>query len=282
MKSKLAHSFKILTYVFALIGVAFTAVFFAMRFGLLNVRGTIAERNRSITGTASTTLPPSTPACTNGAKACEWNETPEWEVVKNGLAKDAALIQEVATLTNVDPRMIAAVVVPEQTRFFTAERDVFKRYFEPLKILGSLTKFSLGVSGIKQETAGDIEKFANDPTSPFYPGEDIAPLLAYTADADHDTELYARLTDAKDHRWQYLYTAAYIREIEAQWQKAGFDVTTKPEVIVTLFNIGFAHSVPKADPKAGGAGISTGGRLYAYGELGELFYHSAELRDTFN
>lgn len=278
MKSKFTHSFRILTYLFAVIGLAFTAVFFAMRFGLLNVRGTIAERNQSISGTALAALPPSTPACTNSTRACEWNETPEWAVVKAGLEKDAALIQEAAALTGTSPRMIAAVVVPEQTRFFTAERDVFKRYFEPLKILGSLTKFSLGVSGIKQETASDIEKHANDPESPFYPGEGIAELLAYKPGADHDAELYKRLTDDKDHRWQYLYTAAYIREIEAQWQKAGFDVSTKPEVIVTLFNIGFAHSMPKADPKAGGASISSGGHIYAYGELGALFYYSDELR----
>ncbi len=53
--------------------------------------------------------------------------------------------------------MIASVVVPEQTRFFTSNREVFKRYFEPLKILGSLSQFSLGVSGIKEDTAIQIE-----------------------------------------------------------------------------------------------------------------------------
>ena len=65
--------------------------------------------------------------------------------------------------------MIVATVAPEQIRFFTSNRESFKKYLEPLKILVSLSKFSLGVSGIKQETANKIEEYANNPTSPFYP-----------------------------------------------------------------------------------------------------------------
>ena len=281
MKKTLTLIFKILTYVFAVIGLVFTAVFFGMRFGLFNVKGAISTRNQSITGTTAQALPPSTPACTDKAATCDWTATPEWAVVSGGLEKDSSIIAQVSNETGVSSRMIAAVVVPEQTRFFTAERDVFKRYFEPLKILGSLTQFSLGVSGIKQATADDIEKYANDPTSQFYPGDGIAALIAYPAGVDHDTTLYLRLTNDKDHTYQYLYTAIYIKEIEAQWQKAGFDISQNPEVIVTLFNIGFAHSVPKADPLPGGAEISSGGVTYTYGELGADFYGSTQLLDAF-
>jgi hypothetical protein len=274
--------FRAATVIFAIIGLAFTAVFFGMRLELFNVRGSIGERNRFFTeATMKTAASVAPAACASTRKACAWNETPEWLVVEGGLRKDAALIARVSAETGISSRMIASVVVPEQTRFFTAERDVFKRYFEPLKILGSLTQFSLGVSGIKQETANNIEKYANDPTSEFYPGEAIAALLAYAPGADHDAELYARLTDSKNHYYQYLYTAAYIREIQAQWQSAGYDISTTPEAVVTLFNIGFAHSHPKADPAAGGATIMTGGTRYTYGELGALFYRSSELADIF-
>jgi hypothetical protein len=271
--------FKILTYTFAIIGLGFTAVFVGMRFGLFNVQGSIGARNSSITGGAKA-LPAGTPACVDKSTTCNWTETPEWAVVKGGLGKDAPLITKIAAQTGTSSRMIASVVVPEQTRFFTAEREVFKRYFEPLKILGSLSQFSLGVSGIKQDTAVRIEKYANDPTSEFHPGPGLAELITYAPNANHDTELYKRLTDAKDHTYQYIYTAIYIREIEAQWQKAGYDVTQSPEVIVTLFNIGFDHSKPNASPHPGGASITTGGKSYTYGELGAAFYHSVELTDV--
>lgn len=266
--------------IFALIGIAFTAVFIAMNFGLLNVRGSIGERNQFF-GTVATTTPVS--GCINKAQAkCDWSKTSEWEVIKGGLLKDEAIIARVSRETGVSERMIAAVVVPEQSRFFNDNREVFKRYFEPLKILGSLSQFSLGVSGIKEETAKKIEEYAASSTSPFYPGSIAASLLHYsTTTPTHDEALYARLTDAKNHYYSYLYTALYIREIGAQWQQAGFDVTQNPEVITTLFNIGFQNSHPKAHPDVGGATITVGGTQYTYGQLGARFYFSTELQDTF-
>ncbi len=282
MKKFFNIALKVLTVLFALIGLGFVGVFAAMEFGLLNVRGSIADRNSFFTGNASSTLPAQ--PCTESAfKTCNWNETPEWEVIKGGLIKDSPIIERVSKETGVSQRMIAAVVVPEQTRFFTSNREVFKRYFEPLKILGSLSQFSLGVSGIKEETAIQIEKQALDPNSSFYPGADIAALFSYSSTSTpHDEALYNRLTDAKDHYYSYLYTALYIKEIESQWKAAGFDVSQNPEAVVTLFNIGFQGSHPNATPKAAGAVITTGGKQYVYGQLGANFYHSNELSAFFS
>lgn len=272
--------------IFALIGLAFTLVFIGMHFGLLNVRGSSAERNSFFTdlieGKQGSDSPvatlPAIPCVDESVTVCNWNETPEWAVVAGGLAKDANIIHRVAGETNVSARLIASVVVPEQIRFFTSEREVFKRYFEPLKILGSLSQFSLGVSGIKQETANAIETYANDPTSPFYPGEKYAALIAYAPGADHDKELYERLTDAKNHYYSYLYTAIYLKEIEMQWERAGFPIDQKPEVVGTLFNIGFQASSPKANPVTAGAVITTGGKQYPFGQLSADFNNSLELR----
>ncbi len=296
MKRILKYSSVAVICLFALVGIAGTSVFVAMQYGLLNVRGTITERNASfgaipkITKTNATSTP-DTPAepVGNGCreslsqtKACEWNETAAWDVVKGGLTKDAAIINRVAAETGVPARMIAAAVVPEQTRFFTDNREVFKRYFEPLKILGTMSKFSLGVSGIKQDTAAKIEEYANTTTSPFYPGADIAPLLAYPASTtDTADELFKRLTDEKNHYYSYLYTAAYIKEITSQWAASGFDVSKRPDVLVTLFNLGFNASAPKDNPQVAGASITTGGHSYSFGYLGTLFYQSDELSDVF-
>ncbi|MGE5540946.1 MAG: hypothetical protein ACM3TU_01530 [Bacillota bacterium] len=267
--------------IFALVGIAFTAVFVGMQFGAFNVRGSIAERNAFFTGgkKVDAVVTPTQPCVDVSKTTCNWNETPEWKVVEGGLTKDAPVIERVAGETGVSARMIAAVVVPEQIRFFTAEREVFKRYFEPLKILGSLSQFSLGVSGIKQDTAVQIEQYANDPTSPFYPGDGYAALIAYAPGVDHDKELYNRLTDSKNHYYSYLYTALAIKEVEAQWEHAGFPIDDKPEVVATLFNIGFEASSPKANPQTAGASISTGGTGYPFGQLGADFYNSSELRD---
>lgn len=287
MNKHLKYALIAIVIVFAGIGLLFTGVFVAMQFGLLNVRGSILERNAFFTAststatTASTRTVPSKPCVDESTKTCAWNETPEWETVAGGLEKDAALIKRVSSETGVEARLIAAVVIPEQIRFFTAEREVFKRYFEPLKILGSLSQFSLGVSGIKQETARLVEQHANDPASPFYPGPDAARLLAYGNQNNKDAQLYARLTDEKDHYYSYLYTALYIKEVQAQWRDAGFPIDNDEDALITLFNIGFANSHPKADPLPGGAPITVGGRTYVFGELGGAFYRSDELLSEF-
>jgi hypothetical protein len=284
MKKFVRYAFFALVGLFALIGLLFTGVFFAMQFGLLNVQGSIAERNAFFAQFgAAPGAATSTPPCIDvGKTVCDWRDTPEWPVIAGGLTKDSGIIATVSKETGVPSRMIVAVVVPEQIRFFTSEREIFKRYFEPLKILGSLSQFSLGVSGIKQDTAYSIEAYAADPSSPFYPGPSVAPLLAYAASTTpQDAQLYDRLTDANNHYYSYLYTAIYIKEIESQWNAAGFNISNNPGVVVTLFNIGFQNSHPHANPLAGGAVITTGGQNYTYGELGQDFYDSGELTDLF-
>lgn len=280
---------------FAIIGLGTVGVYIGMQHDLLNVPGSIIERNAFFGRvpayvTTDNGDDVAIAEATNGCKPplsqqepCEWNETIYWDVVKGGLEKDAAVIQRVAAETGVEARMIAATVVPEQTRFFTDNRDVFKRYFEPLKLLGSMSQFSLGVTGIKQETARQIETYAQSTSSDFYPGDTIAPLLAYTETelADTDAALFTRLTNEKDHYYSYLYTAIYLKQITAQWQKAGYDVQQRPDVLVTLFNIGFAASVPKANPQVAGSRVTTGGQSYSFGYLGTLFYQSEELKDLF-
>ncbi|HEV8666889.1 MAG TPA: hypothetical protein VN665_03540 [Candidatus Paceibacterota bacterium] len=280
-KKYFLHVLRAIVVIFALIGVAFVAVYIAMQFGWLNVAGSIAERNAFFTGSATSTVP-AQPCVDTAFKTCDWDQTPEWQVISGGLTKDAPVIAQVSQETGVSERMIASVVVPEQTRFFTSNREVFKRYFEPLKILGSLSQFSLGVSGIKEETANMIEQNAASSTSIFYPGPGFAALFSYNGTTTpHDTALYNRLSDAKNHYYSYLYTALYIKEVESQWSRAGVDISQNPEAVVTLFNIGFQNSHPNANPQAGGAVITTGGKQYVYGQLGADFYHSDELTNVF-
>lgn len=272
--------FKVIVIIFALIGLVFTIVFLGMQVGAFNVKGANGARNISLGATS--TVPKPVNDCVDTTKTvCDWDKTVQWTTIKAALTKDASVIQDVSSKTGVDSRMIAATVIPEQLRYFTANRESFKKYFEPLKILGALSKFSLGVSGVKQETAVQIEKYANDSTSDFYPGDGIAALIAYPEGSSHDTVLFDRLTDEHNHYYSYLYTALYIKEIQSQWAKAGFDVSKQPEVPVTLFNVGFGASHPNATPRVAGSIITLGGAKYSFGQLGTLFYNSDELTDIF-
>ena len=77
-------------------------------------------------------------------------------------------------------------------------------------------------------------------------------------------------------------------ELPAGWETtafhpvdAGYDISDRPDILFTLFNVGFSQSVPKPNPVAGGSHINVGDRSYTFGAIGFDFYYSGELADAF-
>ena len=70
-----------------------------------------------------------------------------------------------------------------------------------------------------------------------------------------------------------------MKQIMNQWKNAGFPIDNRPDIIATLYNIGFIHSNP--NPASGGAPITVGGKTYSFGELAYNFYYSDELLNYF-
>lgn len=209
-----------------------------------------------------------------------WINTAEWQTMKEALAKDKEVIDRVSHTTGVPARLIAAQIVGEQLRLFHDNREVFKKFFQPLKILGNEVQFSLGVAGIKEDTAKQIEKNLTDRTAVTYLGSEYERLLDFKS-SDPDRERYERLTDPHDRYYSYLYTALFLKQIEKQWQTAGYDISERPEILATIFNLGFTKSLPKADPQVGGSEIEINGRSYTFGALSYEFFYSGELADEF-
>ena len=141
--------------------------------------------------------------------------------------------------------------------------------------------------GIKQDTARQIENNLKDPTSPWYIGANYEHILDYSTSTtsgtpvDQDTERFNRLTDEHNRYYSYLYGAILLKEIASQWQRAGFPISNRPEILATLFNIGFVNSKPNANPQVGGAEINIGTSTYSFGGLAGSFYYSDELINEF-
>ena len=210
----------------------------------------------------------------------DWILSREWQALRDALIKDQDSILKASQDSGVPARTIVSSVISEQFRFFTSNRESFKRYFEPLKLLGNGTKFSYGVAGVKIETAMQIEANLKDRNGKFYLGPEYENILDYTTQ-DSDAERLTRLTDTKNHYYSYLYTALFLKEIMHQWNQEGFNIDQRPEVLATLFNIGFYKSVPKANPEVGGSTITINDRDYTFGGLAFEFYYSGELSDIF-
>lgn len=217
-----------------------------------------------------------------GGNVITWMNGAEWDALKEAIVRDKALIVEAGRLTGVEPRLIVGCLIGEQIRLFNTNREAIKKYLGPVKVLNVQSQFSYGVNGIKLMTAKTIEEHLKDPKSEYYMGKRYEHLLDYTVTgAAQDDERYKRLVDYRNHLYSYLYTACILHQTMLQWKRAGYDISDRPDVLFTLFNVGFSQSVPKPDPVCGGSHIRIRDKVYTFGAIGFDFYYSGELAEDF-
>ncbi len=262
--------FLLLVYLFAAIGFFLVVGYLAVRFGFTNEAGIIDTQRESFLG-----------ANVIGSRlAGPWEQSEEWKVLEEAIRRDESVIVQAAADAGVSPRLIVSNLVAEQLRLFFTEREAYKQFFYPLKILGPQTQFSWGVMGMKEETAIPVENHLKDPASPFYLGPTYEHLLDFSTD-NIQTERFTRMTDQYDHYYSYLYAGLYLKQIQTQWKRAGHPIDERVDILATLYNIGFERSVPKANPQVGGAAIVLGSKTYSFGGLASEFYTSNLLTDIF-
>lgn len=262
--------FIILIVIFALIGIVTVGGFLAIEFGWTNTEGIIDSSSRFLRASAIQTA----------QETSIWANTPEWKTLAHAAAVDAPTINRAASQSGVSARLIVSQLVAEQLRLYNTDREIYKQIFQPLQILGVQSQFSWGVMGMKQDTAIAIEQHLISATSTWYLGSNYEHLLDFKT-TNQGTERFNRLIDEHDHFYSYLYTGLYLKQIISQWENAGFDISDRPEILSTLYNIGFSHSKPNANPSSGGAAIEVGGVTYSFGDLAAQFYYSNELISEF-
>ncbi len=213
----------------------------------------------------------------SGPNVFPWIDRPEWQTIAAATLKDSGSIAKAGQVADIEPRLIVASMIVEQLRLFNSEREVFKKFFEPLKILGNSNKISLGIMGIKEATAERIRANLKDQASSYYLGTDHAVALDFLSGS-----VYDQLTDeSNNHYNSYLYGALYLKQFIVQWQRAGYGIEYRPEILGTLFNVGFPQSKPNSAPRVGGSVIDVGEGQYSFGSLVYEFYYSGELTDNF-
>ena len=222
--------------------------------------------------------------------AFEWSNYEVWKSFCQAILKDKKAIDSAAQVTGVEARMIVMCLVGEQVRMFNSGRERFKQYVYPLTGVMLPNNRGYGVTSILEHTALQIERNLVDKTSKFYPGEyfykclnvkDSFPETIVDTIKAHRHKTIQRLINRKDHFYSYLYTAFLLRQYQAHWTKAGRDLSYRPEILGTLFNIGFHKSIPKKNPEVGGSSFTVGNKTYTFGGLCYEFYYSGELMDEF-
>lgn len=223
-----------------------------------------------------------------GLSAFEWMNVQEWKYFREAVEKDKQWIDSAAMVTGVEPRLIVACLVGEQVRLFNSRRERFKDYIAPLKSLALETNLSYGVTGIKESTAMKIENHLKDPNSIYYLGDEYSHLLDYDSLRSYSNNIndtmsvrLKRLVQFSNHYYSYLYTALYVKQINTQWTKAGFPLDNRPEILASLFNLGYQKSKPNKYPKAGGSEFKINDMDYTFGAVAYEFYYSGEMFELF-
>ncbi|MBI3458847.1 hypothetical protein HY061_01125 [Candidatus Azambacteria bacterium] len=268
MKLNFKTLVKILIILFALIGFILVFGYLAIRLGLTKTSGIIDNQTKNFLSN-----PKDYPVFPLA-------HTPEWIVFRQAVSKDKIIIEKISSEAGIPARMLIALLVPEQMRLFHSNRPLFKKIFEPLKLLGNQNQFSWGIFGIKNETAQLIEKHLKDSKSPFYLGPAFEYLLDFQS-SDQDQERFQRIINEGDRTYSYLYAALYLAQIKNQWNQAGFPIDDKPEILATLWNLGFEKSNPKANPSSGGSILPINNTKWSFGSFTSAFYYSDELIEIF-
>lgn len=220
----------------------------------------------------------------------EFSNYAVWKTFCDAVKKDKAAIDSASRITGVESRMIVMCLVGEQVRMFNANRERFKQYVYPFSRVILPKNRGYGVTSILEHTALQIEQNLINKNSPFYPGDyfykclnttDAAPGLVVDSIKAHQHKTIQRLIMGGDHFYSYLYTAFLIRQYQAHWQRAGQDLSYRPEIVGTLFNLGFHKSKPKKNPEVGGSSFTVGNKEYTFGGLCYEFYYSGEMLKDF-
>jgi hypothetical protein len=225
---------------------------------------------------------------TTGLSVFEWMNIAEWQDFKIAVQKDKKYIDSAARITGVESRLIVSCLVGEQIRLFNSNRESYKNYIGPLKVLVLENHLSYGVTGIKESTAQKIERYLKDSTCVYYLGKEYAHLLDYDSIRSYKNNIndtmsvrLQRLVQFKDHYYSYLYTALFLKQMKMQWERAGYPIDDRPEILASLFNLGYQRSKPKKNPAVGGSDFKIHETNYTFGAVAFEFYYSGELSDVF-
>ncbi len=226
----------------------------------------------------------------NAVSAYPWANYKEWKDFCRYVKADKKAIDSVSRITGVESRLIVMCLVGEQIRMFNSFREKFKQQVYSYNHIIMTRNRGYGVTGILENTALRIERTLFDPKSPFYPGDyyqqcinvnDTFPEFVVDTIEAHKFPTIQRLMQGGDHFYSYLYTALFLRQFQAHWEKAGYTLAYRPEIFGTLYNLGYQKSKPSKNPMVGGSNFTVGGKDYTFGGLCFEFYYSGELQDLF-
>ena len=160
------------------------------------------------------------------------------------IEKNSKYFNKSANVFDINSAYLKSIVYVERTLNYDWSDQVFDVFFAQ-----SGRNSSIGFCQVKLKTAYWIEKQLNDSTSSFYPGEKYYKKLKLS---NSPQEIISKLNNDS---LNILYAAAYIRIIQSLWEKSGFPINNRIDILATLYSTGIFQSdgnlrKPHKNPKA--------------------------------
>jgi hypothetical protein len=153
---------------------------------------------------------------------------------------------------DIDPLKLKAIIYVERKNNYDWRDEYFDDY-----LAKKGKNSSVGFCQVKMKTAYWIECQLADSASEFYPG----PYYAKASKGKYESILPISqspqeiIDKLKDDGTNLLYAAAYMRIIQSYWERKGYPIDNRVDIIATIFSYGiFSRETgeplkPNADPK---------------------------------
>ncbi len=169
-------------------------------------------------------------------------EHPDTTLVK--LQQRAELIEKASKIFDVNSKILTAIIYTERTLNYTWEDDAL----DNLLAVAGLNS-SIGFCQVKLKTTYWIEIQLNDTTSTYFPNKKYKGKLSLSNTPD---EIIAKL---ENDSLNIMYASAYLRIIISNWEKGGFPIDNRADILGTLYSTGLfkrdgTERKPNRNPKA--------------------------------
>jgi hypothetical protein len=198
------------------------------------------------------------------------HEDENYQFMINGLKNNKSLINNSKKIWQdlwFDYNLTLAAILTEQFRYAGTYRWFVKQQITKTPFIFSMTQFSYWIGWIKEKTGEKIKEDAI-----LYGHANVFELQQ-----DDKYKNKSKKELLQDGFWETVYPNILIKNIITRWERSWNSISTKPWIIITLYNFwNDSNKKPHGNPKVGGAIIKLNEdkeREYTFWWLWESLYY---------
>jgi hypothetical protein len=154
------------------------------------------------------------------------------------------IIEKASKEFNVDMKTLSAVIYVERTLNYSWEDKALDEYLAQAGL-----NSSIGFCQVKMKTAYWIETQLNDTNSIYFPGQTYFGKLQISKNPQ------VIIDKLQQDSLNIMYAAAYLRIMISRWEKSGYPIENRPEILGTLYSTGLFYKngeerKPNSNPKS--------------------------------